>query len=211
MAGIVDLNTVTAVGARPQTMRVVLRNRSTSGGIVEFDVMPTLSESGSANYRMTDASQSPGGFAVYTHSTLRQFQLADVRLIARTQDEAINKLRIQNLLRAWTKPYFGKGNSTSTSGLPPDVLELSAYGSGNISRVPVVLLSYTIDYPNDTDYIYVSRESGDFTGVDDPVVESTAVPISSIVSLTLQEVRSMTELNNFDLERYKTGDLVEWR
>lgn len=143
-------------------------------------------------------------------SSLRTFMVSDIRLLARTESEAIEKLRIQNLIRGWTKPYFGRGNSASTAGLPPDVLILSAYGSGNIGDVPVVLKSYTIDYPSDSDYLYLERTVAEGTADYDAVVERTAVPIVSTVTLDLQEVRSMHELNNFSLEAYKAGSLTDW-
>lgn len=203
----------TAASRPNSTTRVRLGSRGRGlNGFVTFDVTPALSETASASYRETQPSQAPGNFFVYSGSTLRSFSLADVKLLARTRDEALDKLRVLNLIRSWVKPYFGKGNIGRTNGLPPDVLMLSAYGAGNIRNVPVILQNYTIDYPNDTDYIYVNRESSSFSDPDaPPLVETTAVPIVSSVTLQLQEVRSMSELNSFDLEAYRSGDLVEWR
>jgi hypothetical protein len=186
------------------TMRVKLRNPANTNEVIVFDVMPSLSESSAANYHSIDPAQAPGNFNVYTGSALRSFSLSDVKLLARTTAEAQDKLRIQNLLRGWTKPYFGRGNDGSPSGLPPDVLLLSAYGWGNLVNVPVVLQSYTIDYPQDTDYIYLGQES---TITDSSTATQSLVPISSTISIQLQEVRSMQEMNNFSLKDYKTGNL----
>ena len=187
------------------TLRVHLWNPAKPAESVIFEVMPSISESGQANYRDLQPTQAPGGFSVYTGSSLRQFNLTDVRLLARTEREAQEKLRIQNQIRGWTKPYFGKGNSASETGLPPDVLLFSAYGHQNISRIPVVITSYNIEYPNDTDYLYLSRTAGGT-----PVTDASATPISSQISLNLQEVWSMRELNNFDLKKYKEGNLTDW-
>lgn len=212
-----ELETINVVGRRnhdDRTLRVQLRNPAVPSERFTLHVMPALSESGQASYRDLQPSHTPGGFSVYTGSSLRQFTLSDVKLLARTHDEALEKLRIQNLVRGWTKPYFGRGNDAKTSGLPPDVLILSAYGSGNIHNVPVILTSYTIDYPTDTDYTYLQRTAQSAVtenGVQyPPVVEASAIPIVSSMSLTLQEVRSMSELNNFDLKSYKEGRLVNW-
>lgn len=209
MADAQQLETITVTGHRNATTRVVLWDPAPGGGRVVFDVAPALSETAQAQYRELQPSQSPGGFSVYSNSSLRTFSISDAKLLARTQDEAIAKLKIQNLLRGWTKPYFGKGNAQNTSGLPPDVLLLSAYGAGNVVRVPVVLLNYTIDWPTDTDFIYLSRDQS-INADDPPMLEASSVPIVSSVQLSLQEVRSMTELNNFDLAKYKQGLLTEW-
>lgn len=189
------------------TLRVRLRNPTRPAETIVFEVMPSLSESATANYRTVDPSQAPGNFQVFTGSSLRAFSLSDIRLLARTTDEATEKLRIQNLIRGWTKPYFGKGNGGSPSGLPPDVVLLSAYGYGNVVNVPVVIQNYQIDYPSDTDYIYVGHES---TLNSAGSSGHSMVPISSTMSLQLQEVRSMEEINNFRLEDYKAGNLG-WR
>ena len=196
----------TGTEAGRPTLRVHLWNPAKPVESVIFEVMPSITETGQANYRDLQPAQSPGGFSVYTGSALRQFSLTDVRLLARTEREAQEKLRIQNLIRGWTKPYFGKGNSASETGLPPDVLLFSAYGHQNISRIPVVIGSYNIEYPNDSDYLYLARTAGGT-----PITDASATPISSVISLNLQEVRSMRELNGFDLQKYKEGNLVDWR
>lgn len=196
------------------TLRIKLENPASTtdarGNRTErivFNVTPSLTESGTATYRNVEPTQAPGSFHVYEGSSLRQFSLDDVKLLARTVDEAKDKLRIMNLIRGWTKPYFGRGNAANKNGLPPDVLLLSAYGYRNLVRIPVIIQSYSISYPNDTDYLHIPRESSEQGA---GAVAESLVPIVSTVTLQLQEVRSMTEMNSFNLTSYKLGDLGSW-
>lgn len=97
-------------------------------------------------------------------------------------------------------------------GAPPDVLYLYAYSSSandlrgigprvNINRVPVVMTSLGITYPEDVDYI--------------PVYDTTSAPSSGSepfprkmdVSISLVETHSPREYEQFDLLSYKLGNL----
>lgn len=104
-------------------------------------------------------------------------------------------------------------NSTTESnaellGAPPEVLYLYAYSTSandkrdgsavNINRVPVVLTSLNISYPEDVDYLPVSLSTS-------PRVEP--FPVKMDVQITLTESHSPTEYERFDLMSYKLGTL----
>lgn len=93
-------------------------------------------------------------------------------------------------------------------GAPPEVLFLTAYsnpvqnGTGmnavtskvtNIYKVPVVITSLNIPYPNDVDYI--------------PTLEGEPFPIIMTISITLVETHSPREYEKFDLFKYRDGIL----
>lgn len=107
--------------------------------------------------------------------------------------------------------YYGQNNRTYSSntaggsltddvkiGLPPAVLELSAYSNakhrGNIYRIPVVITSLSIPYPTDVDYI--------------PTTEGTPFPIIMTISIELTEAHSPINFENFDIIRYRRGELL---
>lgn len=107
-------------------------------------------------------------------------------------------------------------NSTSEShnellGAPPEVLYLYAYSTSNndkrgldpnsrvnINRVPVVMSSLTINYPEDVDYIPVSTS---------PTSKTEPFPVKLEVQITLLEAHSPSEYEKFNLASYKTGNL----
>lgn len=91
-------------------------------------------------------------------------------------------------------------------GAPPEVLYLYAYSSVarsnrstknayvNINKVPVVLSSLNITYPDDVDYIPTLNENEPF-------------PVRMEVSMELLETHSPTAYSNFSLTSYKLGQL----
>lgn len=97
-------------------------------------------------------------------------------------------------------------------GAPPDVLYLYAYstnandlrGGGprvNINRVPVVMTSLDITYPEDVDYIPVFLPSSGVTSQTEPF------PRKMDVTISLVETHSPREYENFDLLAFKQGNL----
>lgn len=89
-------------------------------------------------------------------------------------------------------------------GAPPEVLYLTAYSNPSVSgaqldrmtnifRIPVVIESLGITYPNDVDYI--------------PTIENEPFPIIMNISLSLRETHSPREFENFDLFKYRDGKL----
>lgn len=97
-------------------------------------------------------------------------------------------------------------------GAPPDVLYLYAYSAGandlrgegprvNINRVPVVMTSLDIVYPEDVDYIPVySSGSG-------PNARTEPFPRMMDVTISLSETHSPREYERFNLLAYKLGNL----
>lgn len=100
-------------------------------------------------------------------------------------------------------------DANSMLGAPPDVLYLFAYSSStganagrstglvNIKKIPVVLTSVSITYPEDVDYIPVN-------GTNEPF------PVRMDVSLELAEAHSPTDYEKFSLSMFKQGNLVQF-
>jgi hypothetical protein len=183
---------------------------------------PTVGEAGSANYKSSDLIHAPSSFQIYSNSTARVFNVS-AKLTSRTSEEATENARILQLLRSWRLPYFGDtasgavrdDNFTDTStaeqyfgsdnilGSPPDVLYFTAYASedvyaaldfsGNIRRVPVVLTQVSDSYGDEMDYISTTY------GEPFPVI----MPLDFILS----ESHSPDELNRFELNDYRNGNL----
>ena len=101
---------------------------------------------------------------------------------------------------------------TEMLGAPPDVLYLYAYSTSkndgtsagrpavygvNINRIPVVMTSLNITYPDDVDYLPTLADGEPF-------------PIKMDVDITLVETHSPREYERFDLLKYKSGVLVNF-
>lgn len=109
------------------------------------------------------------------------------------------------------------GTGVELLGAPPDVLYLYAYSSGvssgtgqdrpnkfgvNINKVPVVVTSLNITYPDDVDYI-PTYSNGDPR-------KSEPFPVKMDVDISLTETHSPREYERFDLMKYKKGVLVNF-
>lgn len=170
-----------------------------SGEVIVFEVMPTVSESHSANYRELTPIQHPGSILKYEGTSAREWNIT-VKLISRTIDEATDNLNKINVLRSWLMPYYGQGtaNNSRTSmylGAPPEIITFKAYGPQVIGPLKCVLVSYQWNWPNDVDYIQTAN--------------SPPVPMPVIMDLTLnfREAWSPKEFTNFDLLAYRAGRL----
>ncbi len=76
---------------------------------VIFDVSPDLIETRNVQYKTLDPLHAPGQMNVYQSTSSRTFNIANVRLISRTRQEASENLARLWTLRGWTVPQFGKG------------------------------------------------------------------------------------------------------
>jgi hypothetical protein len=104
-------------------------------------------------------------------------------------------------------------------GAPPDVLYLYAYSTSandgrniqhgvNINRVPVVLTSLDIAYPNDVDYL--PTYANDTTGLNGALYDATSepFPMKMDITISLMETHSPREYENFSLALFKQGKLT---
>lgn len=105
-------------------------------------------------------------------------------------------------------------------GAPPEVLYLYAYSSSandkrsssgsfspvNINRVPVVITSLSITYPDDVDYIPAYDPSAQL-GAND---QTEPFPVKMDVSISLIETHSPSEYEKFNLVAFKQGNLVSF-
>jgi hypothetical protein len=171
-------------------------------------------------YSAVSPIHMPGSVQVYKRTNARSFGLS-APLISRTRQEATANMKILQLLRGWTMPYFGVGSGTGgysdpkgdgsqvrtaseLLGAPPDVLYFYAYSSPtsrngtdqvNLNRIPVVLSSLGISYPDDVDYIPTTFSNKE------------PMPVKMLVNLTLLETHSPYEFEQFSLQNYKLGQL----
>lgn len=179
--------------------KVNLVSKRDSSRKIVFHVSPTITESTLVNYQTLNPIHSPASIYVYGGTAARSFALSGVKLIARNKEEAQQTLTDLNLLRSWTKPYFGQQivGEPGFLGMPPEVLYFSAYSSSNhklnLYKIPVVILSLSIPYSIDVDYL--SSQTGDPT------------PAIVDVDMQLAEAHSPRSLSNFNLKKYREGNL----
>ena len=176
---------------------VILLTSTISKEYVRFDVSPRVAESRQATYHEINITHHPGTILKYEKTNSRGWSVS-AKFVSRTQEEATQNQANLNIIRSWVMPYYGEGTAQNDPGMlgaPPAVLKLSGYGAKNISPIPVVLESYSTNWPNDVDYL--------------PTNDGEPFPVIMEIELTLKESYSPAEYSNFNLFAYKTGDLTE--
>lgn len=129
---------------------------------------------------------------------------------------ASSTLSEQHVANRLDSTSVGKDKGIEFLGAPPDVLYLYGYSSANqrpnvttrglanqaqavnIHKVPVVMTSLEITYPNDVDYIPSSD------------VIASPFPTKMSVTVGLVETHSPAEYQNFSLADFKQGRLVNF-
>jgi hypothetical protein len=159
-------------------------------GTVIFEVQPNVSESGSVSYFEIGDIRQAANLLVYMGSPSREFSI-NGRFVSRTVSEAATNLTYVRRLRAWRMPEkTGPGINLKT----PSRLKLRGLGDW-FKNIHVRIVSLSIEEPEDVDYIRVG---------------STDVPIVWPVTVSLKETRSVDELRQFNIEKFRTGKLDTW-
>jgi hypothetical protein len=196
-------NTITTSASdKTQSFKVTLSQQPVlsgdpAGNSITFEIMPAVSESGSAEYTPFSPIQHPGDILKYKGSASRDWGI-NVKLVSRNVQEATDNLRKINLIRSWRMPFYGTGTAADAAtarylGAPPPVLSLKGYGPQMIGPVTCVLTNYSWTHPNDVDYI--------------PTSTGTPFPVLLDIQLSLKESYSPAEYTRFDLLAYRNGNL----
>ena len=160
--------------------------------IVEFDNMPSISESNTVQYEPIAAPHMPVAFQKYKGTDSITYTI-DALFTARNSSEAFRNYVFCLNLKAWTKPFFGVkqmggDGSRGKLGAPPPVLKFS--GFRGLIDVPVVITKLDIPKPNDCDWINTGYNNIPF-------------PTVLKVSIGIIEIYSADQINDFDLSIYR--------
>lgn len=149
-------------------------------GEVVFEASPIVGEQRGSSWDGYNITHLPTGILSYKNTGSRKFDV-QAKLISRTPEEADMHAYYLNLIRSWILPDFG-----GTGAVPP-ICRFSVYNNENISRLPVILESYSWTFPDDVDYIHTS---------------TTPMPVIGTISITLQEIWSPEEITNQEWKMY---------
>lgn len=166
-------------------------------GVVEFDIAPDMSEERQVNYLAISEIRQPGSLHIYMGTNGRTFTI-NAKLVTTNDEQAVANYDRITALKAMTMPEKNYVGILGDDG-PPVPVRLYGYGL-RLHGIPCVVTSLSIPYPEDVDYYY-------YTGNDK---KTFGIPIVNTISITLQEIRSMDELEQFNIEQFKKGDLPGW-
>ena len=192
--------------------------RATKGII--FPYTPDINFGGVANY---------GNFH-FTHSNYQQWQFQNsapeliqltAQFTAQTNEEGRYMLAVFKFLRASTMLEFGnQAASRKIAGTPPPVLRFNYMGEQMFNNVPVVLQNFNYLLERDVDYVEIKlpgRSNIIGSAVGDSLLGTamkssggkTYVPTRVNITLMLGvQPNPLDVRDNFDLDKFKRGDLI---
>lgn len=170
----------------------IMRPLAQTGGMI-WPYRPTIDITRAINYENISPTHSMQEFRSFRNHGSTQFTISG-QYTAQTVDEARYLQASIHFLRTASMMSFGKG-SMVPAGMPPPVLNFSAYGPNNMANIPVLLDSMFMAYPNDVDYVKVD-------GNEIP----TVMTLTASCSIQL----SANQLRNFNLDWFANGNTQQY-
>lgn len=166
------------------------------GHRVIFPFTPAITIGGHATYEEYSFTHSNYKYHAYDSSAPEDIQIV-AQFVAQTQREAEYLLGVMHFLRTLTKSYFGRPHDKQQfpPGTPPPVLLFNYMGKFQFNDVPVVIADYSYVLEPDIDYVEVHGRN-------------TRVPSEVMISVTLKHFYNTKKLREFDLEKFRTGELI---
>lgn len=147
----------------------------------------------SANYNSLHPTHSNYPFPAYQNSQVGSMTIIG-DFFVENEIEGRYWVAATHYLRSITKMAYG---ATSNQGSPPPVVKLNGYGDYVFKDVPVVVQQFTVELPNDVDYIQV--------GVGD---NGTWVPTRSSISVVVMPAYSRKQVTKFSLDAFVNGQYI---
>jgi hypothetical protein len=171
------------------------RLKSTSG--VVWPYTPKVSVSTKANYTQIDPVHSNYPFQAYKNSAVDDITISG-EFSCETDTDAAYWLAATHFFKTATKMFFG---GSTYAGNPPIICQLSGYGPGVFNSVPVIIKSFTVDLPDEVNYIKCTTSHFTQGG-------STWVPVMSNITVVVSPIYNRQLLRRFSLQQYADGKAV---
>jgi hypothetical protein len=202
-----------------------------TGGLL-WPYTPIITDNISVQYDSYDPIHANQPFLAFKSVAAKEIMCSG-QFTAMNQQEAVYCLAAIHFLRTITKMYFGIGGTDSDAikrrGTPPPVLLFNAHGTAMFHNVPVVVTSYSIELPQDVDYVELERSvapalarealaknSGIILQEPSQVVSRRTKGITAWIPTKFNITVNMTVQNtpnrlrrNFNLNDFRTGNLIK--
>lgn len=158
-----------------------------------FPYTPQIILEHAANYNSLHPTHSNYPFPAYQNSQVNAMTIIGDFFVENPK-EGEYWIAATHYLRSITKMAYG---ASSNAGSPPPVVKLNGYGDYVFKDVPVVVQMFTIELPNDVDYIQVGLgENGSW------------VPVRSSISVVVQPTYSRKSVTQFSLDAFVNGQYI---
>ncbi len=195
------------------TTEGILKPLADVRGVV-FPYTPQITVTQQANYNPQRFTHSNYTHLAYENSEVQAIQITG-EFTAQTRAEADYVLACIYFLRTASKMSFGQSRD---AGQPPPIVFLNGYGKYYFPDVACLIQSFSHTMPAEVDYIETSDGNASGGTVDLPngrdsiaatVGETTRIPTTSTITVTLQPVYSKRLLSRFDIDEFAQGKLLD--
>ena len=170
-------------------------------GHMIFPYTPTIIVSHSAAYNTVSPIHNNYPFFAYQNSQVDAMTIVG-QFYCQDSTDAQYWTSCLHYLRTMTKMDYGSRGS----GAPPPIAKLNGYGDYVFNNVPVIIQNFTVDMPNEVDYIACGFTPGQI----DPMGMSGHTkfgwaPSESQFSITVQPIYSRDKQTNFSYKDFING------
>ena len=159
------------------------QNLSDLEGIL-FPFTPQISVDHSANYSPINAMHSNYTQYFYKNSSVGEISISG-KFVVQNDLDALYVISTIHLGRSLVKMKFG---DDALAGAPPPVCRLFAHGDYMFNNTPVVVKSFSVEFPDNVDYYTISPDNSIFQ-IATPV-GITSVPVVNTIKLILLPIYS---------------------
>lgn len=183
----------------------LLQPLGAQGRNMVFPYTPTIIISHSAAYNTVAPIHNNYPFFAYQNSQVDAMTIVG-QFYVQNSTEARYWTACLHYLRTMTKMDYG----IDSSGSPPPIAKLNGYGDYVFNNVPVIIQNFTVDMPNEVDYISHSFYPGaPPSGPDDIPSEGDIkygwAPSESQFSITVQPIYSRDKQTKFNYTNFING------
>lgn len=164
---------------------------SRSDWALVFPYTPSIVISGGANYDEQSVTHQNYQFIYYQNSKPDQIQIS-CPFNVEDNEQAGYWIAALHFLRSVTKMFTGEDPN---AGNPPPLCILHGYGKYVFNSLPVVVKNFTVDLPQDVNYIEAVGPGG-----------PSWVPVKSTLTVNLMPIYSRTYIRQFSLKKFVSGE-----
>ena len=186
----------------------ILQPLSATNGMT-FPYTPTIILSHSANYQQIAPIHNNYPFFAYQNSHVDQLVITG-QFYCQNGTEANYWIACLHYLRSVTKMNYG-ADQTNDRGSPPPIVRLNGYGDYVFKDVPVIITNFTVDMPNEVDYIasgfgtYDTSDQAAAMDIQKGKDKVTWAPSESQFTVTCQPIYSRDKVTRFKYSDFIKG------
>jgi hypothetical protein len=167
-----------------------------TNGVI-FPYTPSITYGHQVNYSSSAPVHANQDYQFYNNTPSVQFQIS-AKFTAQNTREAQYLLAAKHFFQTASKMRFGEDDEKR--GLPPPILVFSGYGDFMFNNLPVIMTNFTVDLPDDQDYVQVD------------LLDATSwVPAMMTFQLTFIVQQTPKKQRAFNFDRFASGEQLKAR